>query len=267
MRLLFRALFFVFLFLILPWQLSAQEPDPMPIPSLSEEEKKVDLLQLVDGLGEDVLDDTDDKTFNFCGQDVKLDIRERKIRLRRELMVISRFSSALLQRSGYYFPLVEPILKQNHIPEDFKYLMVIESAMNPYARSYKGAAGLWQFMEGTARDYGLVVNDQVDERYHLQKATAAACRYLNDAYKRFGDWVAVAQSYNIGQARIRSELSSQKVDEALDLDLVEETNRYVYRIFAAKIIFTSPEAYNLTAPMPYYHKIRVPSRQKGQRRM
>ena len=271
MKLLFKALLFVLLYLFLPLHLGAQEPDPLPLPSLSEEERRIIFFRSSDDAIDDDSDTdssvSDSKTFNFCGQDVNLEIRERRIRLRRELQVISRFSSVLMQRSAYYFPIIEPILKQNNIPDDFKYLMVIESAMNPYARSYKGAAGLWQFMEGTARDYGLVVNSQVDERYHLEKATAAACRYLNDAYKRFGDWVAVAQSYNIGQGRISNELSSQKVDEALDLNLVEETNRYVYRIFATKMIFTSPGTYNLAPPMPYYNKIRVPSRQKGQRRM
>lgn len=266
MKLIIKALFLVLPLLLLSPQLFAQEPDPMPIPSLSEEEKEIISFQPLDDLEEEEAD-PGDKTFNFCGQDVNLEMRERRIRLRRELQVISRFSNVLLQRSGYFFPIIEPILRENDIPEDFKYLMVIESAMNPYARSNKGAAGLWQFMEGTAQDYGLTVNRWVDERYHLEKATAAACRYLNDAYRRFGDWVAVAQSYNIGQGRISKELNSQKVDEALDLNLVEETNRYVYRIFAAKLIFTSPDTYGLTKPMPYYNKIRVPARQKGQRRM
>lgn len=266
MTLIIRVLLLVLLYAFLPLQLFAQEPDPMPLPSLSEEEKGIISFRPLDDIEEEA-DDAGNKTFDFCGQDVNLEVRERRIRLRRELQVISRFSNVLMKRSGYYFPIIEPILRENNIPEDFKYLMVIESAMNPYARSYKGAAGLWQFMEGTARDYGLVVNGQVDERYQLEKATAAACRYLNDAYLRFGDWVAVAQSYNIGQGRISNELNSQKVDEALDLHLVEETNRYVYRIFAAKMIFTSPETYNLTTPMPYYSKIRVPARQKGQRRM
>ena len=266
MKLIFKALFLVLLTLLLPLRIHAQEPDPMPIPSLSEEERGIISFQALADIEEEE-SDSDEKTFDFCGQDVNLDRHERRIRLRRELKVISRFSSVLMQRSGYYFPIIEPILRANNIPEDFKYLMVIESAMNPYARSQVGAAGLWQFMEGTARDYGLVVNNWVDERYNLQKSTVAACQYLNDAFKRFGDWVAVAQSYNIGQMRISNELSAQKVDEALDLKLVEETNRYIYRIFATKMIFTSPETYHLSAPMPYYSKIRVPSRQQGQRRM
>ena len=142
-----------------------------------------------------------------------------------------------------YFPIVEPILKENGIPDDFKYLMVIESNLNPIARSSAGAAGLWQFMQGTGRDYGLEVNSNIDERYHVEKATRAACRYLKDAYAKYKDWVAVAASYNAGQARIASQLAKQDVDDSLDLQLVEETARYVYRILAAKIMFSDPTAF------------------------
>lgn len=180
--------------------------------------------------------------------------------MRNELQLISRSSSTLLQRANFYFPIVEPILRQNNIPDDFKYLMVIESAMNPGARSEVGAAGIWQFMPGTASDYGLEVNGRVDERFHLEKATAAACQYLNDAYRRFGDWIAVAQSYNIGQARIGVELDRQRVSDALDLHLVEETNRYIYRIFAAKMIFTHPIDFGLNGNMLYYKKMRFSAR-------
>lgn len=112
--------------------------------------------------------------------------------------------------------------------------------MNPTARSSAGAAGLWQFMQGTGRDYGLEVNNNVDERYHIEKATRAACRYLKDAYAKYKDWVAVAASYNAGQARIASQLAKQDVDDSLDLQLVEETARYVYRILAAKQLFNAP---------------------------
>lgn len=131
------------------------------------------------------------------------------------------------------------------IPEDFKFLMVIESGMNPDARSPVGALGLWQFMKGTAREYGLKVNRKIDERLDAEKSTHAACRYLKDAYSKFHDWVAVAQSYNIGQNRIGSELKRQQVEEAIDLQLVEETNRYIYRLMAAKIIFTHPANFGL----------------------
>lgn len=254
-------LFLTLSFLAFPVLLAAQEPDPIPIPSLPEEEK--DSLPIIDiATFDNVIPEEDEKDFIFCGQNINLNSRERRKKLRTEIALIARSSSTLLQRSNYYFPIIEPILKQFNIPDDFKYLMVIESFMNPNARSIAGAAGIWQFMPGTASDYGLVVNSEVDERYHLGKATSAACRYLNDAYQRFGDWVAVAQSYNIGQTRIKNELAAQKVEEALDLDLVEETNRYVYRIFAAKIIFTKPENFGVNRNILYYKKIRQPAIQR-----
>ncbi len=181
----------------------------------------------------------------FCGQHVNLDPMDRQRKLRRELASLSRFFSVLMERADIFFPLVEPILEEHKVPDDFKYLMVIESGMNPEARSPAGALGLWQFMKGTALDYGLQVDRKRDERLDAEKSTHAACRYLLDAYSKFNDWVAVAQSYNIGQNRIRSELKRQRVDEAIDLQLVEETNRYIYRLMAIKIIFTHPDNFGL----------------------
>lgn len=245
-----------------PLTVHGQEPDVLPSqPPLSKTSKEIE------SPGDETIDGNStvtgkEKEFEFCGQSVNLLSRQRRVKLRNELRIISRFSTTLLQRANYYFPIVEPILRENNIPDDFKYLMVIESAMNPGARSNMGAAGIWQFMLGTANDYGLQVNERVDERFHIEKATSAACSYLNDAYKRFGDWVAVAQSYNIGQARISNELNRQQVDDALDLDLMEETNRYIYRIFAAKMIFTHPIDFGLSENMLYYKKMRQPKRQR-----
>lgn len=241
--------------------LQAQEPDPLPASSLPERDERSEKT------GEDIEDSTSPNKmnaspndFDFCGQSVDLSSRLRQRKLNNELQSISFYSSTLQQRACFYFPIVEPILRKNNIPEDFKYLMVIESAMNPGARSNVGAAGIWQFMPGTADDYGLVVNSRVDERFHLEKATEAACRYLSDAFEKFGDWVAVAQSYNIGQGRISNELSRQQAVDALDLRLAEETNRYMYRIFAAKIIFTHPIDFGIDALPTYYSKIRQPMR-------
>lgn len=245
------------LLFIFPLGVQAQEPDALPshpeLPEPGEGSDKPDSELFAEKASADGV-------FDFCGQQVDLTSWSRQIKLNNELRHISRYSSTLQERAAYYFPIVEPILEEESIPEDFKYLMVIESAMNPVARSNKGAAGLWQFMPGTADDYGLVVNGRVDERFHIEKATRAACRYLNDAYRKFGDWVAVAQSYNIGQGRINNELSRQQVDDALDLRLVEETNRYIYRIFAAKIIFTHPIDFGLNELPSYYKKIRQPMR-------
>ena len=255
------SLIIILSYLYFPLYTFAQEPDLMPIPSIPETEK--DAINITDALHE--LSENKDNTLDFCGQTVNLNFKERQKKLRNELELISRSSSVLLQRANYYFPIVEPILNENNIPEDFKYLMVVESAMNPNARSCKGAAGIWQFMKGTANDYGLQVNARIDERFQIEKATVAACRYLNDAYQRFGDWIAVAQSYNIGQARIDNELSRQQVEDVLDLDLVEETNRYIYRIFAAKIIFTNPKDFGLSDNMLYYKKMRKEMRRRFSR--
>lgn len=200
-------------------------------------------------------------SIEFCGKTIDLSRFDRHERMDRELLAFTYMHSTSLQmlkKANRYFPIVEPILKKNGIPDDFKYLMVIESNMNPTARSSAGAAGLWQFMQGTGRDYGLEVNSNVDERYHIEKATRAACRYLKDAYAKYKDWVAVAASYNAGQARIASQLAKQDVDDSLDLQLVEETARYVYRILAAKQMFNNPTAFgfrlrasDLYPPIPY----------------
>lgn len=232
----------------------AQEPDRLPLPALTDAEFRGIGIET----GEMAIADSllSPNTLIFCGQPVNLDLSFRQRKLRRELASLTPLSSALMQRSEFYFPIVEPILKEENVPDDFKYLMVVESGMNPDARSSAGALGLWQFMEGTARDFGLKVSMKIDERLDIEKSTHAACRYLKSAHARFGDWVAVAQSYNIGQGRINAELKRQQVEEAIDLQLVEETNRYIYRIMAAKIIFTHPKNFGLKPVAPYYKKIR-----------
>lgn len=197
----------------------------------------------------------------FCDKKIDLTRFDRYERMDRELLAFTYMHSTSIQmikKANRYFPIVEPILKEEGVPEDFKYLMVIESNLNPNARSAAGAAGLWQFMKTTGREYGLEVNDNIDERYHVEKATRAACKYLKDAYAKYNDWVAVAASYNAGQARISTQLEKQFTDDALDLYLVEETARYVYRIIAAKIMFANPaqfgfilKASDLYVPIPY----------------
>ena len=197
----------------------------------------------------------------FCGKKIDLTRFDRHERMDRELLAFAYMHSTSIQtikRANRYFPIVEPILKEHGIPDDFKYLMAIESNCSPLARSHAGASGLWQFMQTTGREYGLEVNKNVDERYHVEKATRAACKYLKDAYAKYNDWVAVAAAYNAGQARIANQLTKQEVDDMLDLYLVEETSRYVYRIIAAKIMFSDPtqfgfklKATDLYMPIPY----------------
>lgn len=232
--------------------MKAQIPDPLPVPDFPDEFPQ-DSVTVSEEVPDSLLEPN---VLMFCGQKVNLDPMSRQLKLRRELGSLGRLSKSLMERAAYFFPIVEPILKQHGIPDDFKYLMVVESGMNPEARSPVGALGLWQFMRETARQYGLRVDGRLDERLDLEKSTHAACRYLKDAHSKFSDWVAVAQSYNIGQARIAYELAHQKISEALDLQLVEETNRYVYRILAVKIIFTHPSNFGLRPLPDYYRKIR-----------
>ena len=167
-------------------------------------------------------------------------------RLDRELtaMTYTHGNTLLLfKRANRYFPEIIPILKKNGVPEDIIYLACIESTLNPRAYSGAKAAGLWQFIASTAKQYGLEVNEFVDERYNTEKATAAACRYLKDAYKKYGNWESVAASYNGGMARITKELASQNASTAYDLYLVDETSRYMFRLLAMKLIMENPREY------------------------
>ena len=182
----------------------------------------------------------------FDGDTIDLRRYDRRERMDREMMSFTYMHSTtmlMLKRANRYFPIIEPLLKANGIPDDFKYLMVIESSLNPIARSPAGAAGLWQFMPATAREFGLEVNDNVDERYHIEKATAAACRYFKQAYAKYGDWMAVSAAYNAGQGRISSQLDKQLADHAMDLWLVEETSRYMFRLLAVKEVFGNPQRF------------------------
>lgn len=182
----------------------------------------------------------------FDGDTIDLRRYDRHERMDRELIAFTYMHSStllMIKRANRYFPIIEPLLKANGIPDDFKYLMVIESSLNVLARSPAGAAGLWQFMPTTAREFGLEVNDNVDERYHVEKATAAACRYFKQAYAKYGDWMAVSAAYNAGQGRISSQLDKQLADHAMDLWLTEETSRYMFRLLAAKEVFNNPKRF------------------------
>lgn len=164
----------------------------------------------------------------------------------RELSSFTYFHSTtmlLFKRANVVFPIIEPILEANGIPDDFKYLAVIESHLDPSAVSTARAVGTWQFMEATAKQYGLTITASVDERRDVVKSTVAACKYLKDAYARLGDWMDVAASYNAGIGRITGELAKQQQQDALNLWLVQETSRYPYRIMAVKLIFETPYKY------------------------
>lgn len=156
------------------------------------------------------------------------------------------------------FPIIEPILKANGIPDDFKYLAVIESSL-VNAVSPAGARGVWQFMPATAKEYGMDVSGDVDERYHLEKSTEAACKYLNDAYKRFGNWQFAAASYNGGMAGINRVLESQQVSSYYDALFYEETGRYVFRILALKEIMKTLKKYGFDIPQSELY-VNVPTK-------
>jgi hypothetical protein len=182
----------------------------------------------------------------FCGQTIDLSRYDRHEGFDRELCSFTYLHSTtllLFKRANRYFPIIEPILKRNGIPDDFKYLAVIESHLDPKASSPVRATGMWQFMEGTAKQYGLLITSTVDERCHVEKSTLAACKYLKAAYSKYGDWLTVASSYNAGMGRISGEQSRQEVENALDMWLVDETLRYPYRILAIKLIFENPSKY------------------------
>ncbi|MCQ2066798.1 MAG: lytic transglycosylase domain-containing protein [Bacteroidaceae bacterium] len=164
-------------------------------------------------------------------------------RLDRELIAFTyshSISILMLKRSTRYFPQVEPILRAQGLPDDLKYLMVIESNLEPQSLSSASAAGLWQFTPSTAKAYGLEVNSNIDERYNTDKATEAACRYLKDAYEKYGDWLTVAASYNAGQNGISAKLDQQHVTRAVDLWLANETSRYMFRLLVVKMMFENP---------------------------
>lgn len=173
----------------------------------------------------------------------RYDLHERFERELTNICYTHNTSLQTLKRANRYFPLLEPILKEEGVPTDFLYLCCIESSLNVRAKSPAGACGLWQFMPETGRQYGLVINDEVDERYHIEKSTHAACRYFKDAYQRFGDWMAVAAAYNGGMAGLRSKLTAQQEKSPMDLLLVEETSRYMFRIMAYKELFQDPYKY------------------------
>ena len=182
---------------------------------------------------------------NFSGEHIPIEKADIKERIDRELLVNTYWQSnglLLFKRAHKYFPIIEPILEKNGIPNDFKYLAVIESGLQNVT-SPAGAKGFWQIMKATAQENGLEVNSNVDERYHLEKATQAACNYLNASKERFGNWTMAAAAYNAGNAGMARKIENQKVTNYYDLLLGEETKRYLPRIVAVKEILSNPKKY------------------------
>ena len=182
----------------------------------------------------------------FAGKTVDLDRIDMYERFDRELtsMAYTHGNTLLtIKRANRYFPVIAPILRSMGVPADMIYLACIESYLNPRAYSPAKAAGIWQFVPATAKQYGLEVGDEVDERYDVEKATRAAARYLLDAYRKYGNWESAAASYNCGQGRITAELGKQAVKTAYDLYLNDETSRYMFRLLAMKAIMENPGAF------------------------
>ena len=181
----------------------------------------------------------------FAGEKVPTELYDIKERMDRELLVNTYWQSnglLLIKKAHKYFPLIEPMLKKYGIPDDFKYLAVAESGLENNS-SPAGAAGFWQFLKSSAKEYGLEVNQNVDERYNLEKATRIAAEYLKKSKERFGTWTLAAAAYNAGNARIARNLKRQQVDNYYDLLLNNETARYVFRIVALKEVLSYPKKY------------------------
>jgi membrane-bound lytic murein transglycosylase D len=186
------------------------------------------------------------KSAAFAGEPVPLSNFDTRESLDRELLVNSNFHSQTilyLKKAPRYFSILEPILKENGVPDDFKYLALAESGFYDRVVSPSGAVGIWQFMKSAALENGLEVTAEVDERYHIEKATRAACNYLNEAYRKYGNWTMTAASYNSGISGITRQTDSQDSNNYYDLLLNEETARYLFRIISLKLIMENPEKY------------------------
>ncbi len=181
----------------------------------------------------------------FANEEIPLHILDVKEKLDQELLINTYWQSQTLlfhKRANRWFPVIEPILKENGVPDDFKYLAVIESGLTDVV-SPAGATGFWQFLRDTGREYGLEINNEVDERYNVEKATAAACAYLKDAYEKYGTWSMAAASYNMGMHGLNKQMERQEVANYYDMLLNSETGRYMYRILAVKEILSKPAQY------------------------
>ena len=185
------------------------------------------------------------KAMDFCGEPVPLERFYVRESLERELLVNTyRHASTLLlmKRTTRWLPVIEPIMKKNNLPSDFKYLAMIESDLTN-AVSPSKAVGFWQFLEGTGKQYNLEIYKEVDMRYHQEKETQAACDFLKDLYRRFKSWTLAAAAYNCGGGRISKTIEEQQVTSYYDMLLPNETERYIYRILAFKLIMENPEKY------------------------
>jgi len=185
---------------------------------------------------------------DFCGEGVPLDRWDIREKLDREMLVNAYLHGSqllVLKQAGRFFPIIEERLRENGVPDDFKYVCIAESSLQQNALSNVGAASFWQFMKDTGPAYGLEINEEVDERFNVSKATDAACKYFKAAYGKFGSWTASAASYNCGQAGFQNQVDFQESKNYYDMIFPDETNRYVFRILALKYIISHPAIFGL----------------------
>ena len=241
---------FVFVLGTLVYAVQQQQEEPLsPEKSVVKENDK-NVAETYQITAIDIPDD-----LNFAGEAAPLLDPEVMERVDREFLVNTYWQSnavLLMKRAKKYFPIIEPILAKNGVPDDFKYLAVAESGLQNVV-SPAGATGFWQIMRATGREYGLEVNDNVDERYHVEKSTQVACDYLKKWKDRFGSWTLTAAAYNAGPGAIQKYLKMQQVDNYYDLLLGQETGRYVFRIMAIKEILSSPEKYGFQLEKEDYY--------------
>lgn len=195
---------------------------------------------------------------DFAGEPVPMQNQDTRESLMREMLTTFYMHSRTLQTilaSERYFAVIEPILAKYGVPDDFKYLCMAESGLNPEARSGAGAGGLWQLMPAYAKSAGLLVGDEVDERYHIEKSTEAACRYLIDAKRRLGSWTLAAAAFNAGVAGVSRRLEKQGVESYYDLFLPNETLRYVFRVLSFKLLMSDPAAYGYQIDKKEYYPL------------
>ena len=196
------------------------------------------------------------KKMNFAGEPVPLDQPDIYERMDRELLVNTYWQSngiLMIKRSKKYFPIIEPILKANGIPDDFKYLAVAESGLTPIV-SPAGATGFWQIMSYTGKEYGMEINSNVDERYNIEKSTQVACEYIKKAKEKFGTWTMAAASYNVGMTGIQNQMERQEQSGYYNLLLNDETERYVFRILAIKQVLSNPKKYSFNIDKDHLYK-------------
>ena len=185
------------------------------------------------------------KGLNLAGERVPVEINDVKERMERELLVNTYWQSngiLLLKRANRYFPILEPLLAKYNLPDDFKFLALAESGFTDETSSV-GAAGIWHFMRTTGKEYGLEINDNVDERYNIEKSTKVAAEYLIKAKEKLGSWTLAAAAYNVGNRGVSRRLEAQEVNNYYDVKLPDETERYIFRILALKEIITNPKKY------------------------